>query len=206
MRKISLALTICVLGLINFPANAAKELEDNSKAENFDKINSEETVITNKPKATKPETISGAFGFTLGSFFDTKAPGVTYDAKNKAYRVKPPKPYRQWFGYSVNVTPISRKIYSIKAYFKTPDKAEFDAEKEIIFRLMTNKYYHGIKQNFKDYEFYYQSSNRNVDIFCCTLKDGNHWMGVSYIDFDLAYSEDNELPKKEAKDRDEDSL
>ncbi len=87
--------------------------------------------------------IEGGFGLKLGDVLNTDSSEVeaveSFDTT--VYRVAPPKPLSGFHDYMVYITPLTHKIYQIKAFhhFKTADAAK--NEFFVLGNILKNKYW-----------------------------------------------------------------
>ena len=205
--------------------SAAKKLENNTELRNRTSDNNlaedrvpfteknkgihlEDTFKTNTKNTTRQVPILGAFGFVLGAKFNTTAAGVSYDEETQAYDIATPqKPFRKWFRYHVMITPETRKICCISAFFETEDEVAFNAEKELVLKLLKDKYSAitaragagggPVARTEDDELFYYMDpSGCFVSLSFCESSDGIKMLRLKYASMPLIDIMDKEKLKK----------
>lgn len=137
--------------------------------------------------------ITGAFGIKLGEKITLDKIKVLNIQKN-TLNIIPPKTLPIFDKYKIKITPISKKVYEIKASKKYENSDKCHTEVKKIKVILENKYGKFNTDLFAVYPFFtYEKNNKKIILEC---KDNN----IDYSIFTIIYT-DKKLEKKAKEEK-----
>ena len=153
------------------------------------------------------EKITGAFGVKLGQVLSSQMIKTSAFLGDNKYSFDPEKKFRSFSTYLIEITPKTRKIYSISAMGDMDDDPTCEEEQALIMAIIKKKYGGRIVESSLFFERQIISQgNRSVATTCSGGLFDDETLSIKYSDSKLEELAENERIELESSNVDSSGL